>query len=163
MRVRKSLETVLKLANSIVVSLFMIGVAMEFIQSDFGIGFVGVLTFFTCYRSLNRQLRSGELRSGLEPINNETKAEATRSDQPYRFTFTHDEQVLDAIESTIADHPLVEAVFQDSGYWYSNGETGPEWFSMTVECKPQHALEIEHFINALLIDRGKSGVRFISS
>lgn len=47
-------------------------------------------------------------------------------------------------------------VFQDTGYWYSNGETGPEWFSMHVRCEVEDAEEIQAFIEQELKNRNYS-------
>ena len=66
--------------------------------------------------------------------------------KPYKFIFTHEEAILDAIESTVKAHPKVIDAFQDSGFWYSNGETGPEWFSLHVSCEEEDAASVQGFI-----------------
>lgn len=73
-----------------------------------------------------------------------------------KFIFTNEEEVLDAIRSTIANHPKVTHVFQDSGFWYTNGETGPEWFSMHVCFNEPDQEEVEKFIGETLLSHGTS-------
>ena len=70
----------------------------------------------------------------------------TKAEKSYKFIFTHEEDVLDKIQGAVEKHPKVTDVFQDSGFWYSNGETGPEWFSMHVRCKHKDSDEVQAFI-----------------
>lgn len=70
--------------------------------------------------------------------------------------FTHDESALDAIESTVSEHSAVIDVFQDSGQWYSNGESGPEWFTMHVVCLKKDQEGVKQMINDVLKDKGYS-------
>lgn len=73
-----------------------------------------------------------------------------------KFIFTSDEEVLDSIHTTLAKHPKVTHVFQDSGFWYTNGETGPEWFSMHVCFDEPNKEAVEKFIEETLASKGTS-------
>ena len=54
---------------------------------------------------------------------------------PSRLIITASESACDALQNEFRDHPLVTGSFTDSGFWYSNGETGPEWFTVTFESR----------------------------
>jgi hypothetical protein len=64
-----------------------------------------------------------------------------------KFLFTHREEILDEIEGLIRANLKVIEVSQNSGFWYSNGETGPEWFSMEVICLRRDKETVQDFIN----------------
>ena len=78
-----------------------------------------------------------------------------------RLIITAEESVCDALEQHIKEHPLVEHTFQNSGFWYSNGETGPEWFTLTIEADYSKKDEVESLVDTALKELGKSaGNRF---
>ena len=81
----------------------------------------------------------------------------------YTFIFTHEEEYLDKINSKVQDHPKVIEASQDYGNWYSNGETGPEWFSMHVRCLEKDVETVQTFIESELKKLGASisGIRYI--
>ncbi len=62
---------------------------------------------------------------------------------PSRLIITASESACDALESEFKDHPLVTGSFTDTGNWYSNGETGPEWFTVTFESRYELREELE--------------------
>ena len=64
-----------------------------------------------------------------------------------KFLFTHQEKILDDVEAIIRAYPKTIEVSQNSGLWYSNGATGPEWFSMEVVCLQRDKETIQDFIN----------------
>lgn len=78
------------------------------------------------------------------------------SKRKLKFIFTSEEAILDKIRPTIESHELVTEVFEDSGYWYSNGETGPEWHSMHVCFDEPHQEAVEKHIVSLLASEGTS-------
>ena len=59
------------------------------------------------------------------------------------------------LENRIKDHPHVIDTFQNSGFWYSNGETGPEWFTLHVEAEEQWKTVVENLVNQELKKMGK--------
>lgn len=73
-----------------------------------------------------------------------------------KFIFTADEGLLDSIERGLREHPKVTSVSQDSGFWYTNGETGPEWFSMHVCFLENDKDEVEQLIQSTLAAKGSS-------
>jgi len=155
-------------AIAIVVSLFVMGVFLGFTKNDWVIAASGLVTFGVMWGFLKgiREKKAlptvkNQAKSPREFASSSPKGQA-KENRPYRFIFTHSEDVLDAIERKVEAHPKVESVSQDSGFWYSNGETGPEWFSMHVRCKVEDAEEIQHFITALLKESGDDHqVRFM--
>jgi hypothetical protein len=66
--------------------------------------------------------------------------------QKYYFVFSLSQETLNALEPLLEEHPNVQSVCQNTGNWYSNGETGPEWFSMNVYCLEESSDLIEAFI-----------------
>ena len=70
--------------------------------------------------------------------------------------------MLDRIESTIAGHPQVREVFQDTGHWCTTGEAGPEWFAMHVECAYENREAVKAFIDQELARRGYALVQYWS-
>ena len=152
------------LSLSAICGLFVIGVALDYTSNDwivFGLGLItGILTFMylTSKRKRSRRHSHSHRKTHAQPAIKEEKSSARTSStkRSYKFIFTHSEKALDAIESAVKNHPKVKDAFQDSGFWYSNGETGPEWFSMHVRCKEEDAEEIQAFIEQELENRGYS-------
>ena len=56
-----------------------------------------------------------------------------------KYIITLDEALIDQLECEFQNHEKVSSTDQDSGFWYTNGETGPEWFTVHV-----HFLEKDH-------------------
>ena len=67
-----------------------------------------------------------------------------------RLILTASEEVCDALESQLKGQPGVLATFQNSGFWYSNGETGPEWFTITIEADYSKKEAIEALVHSKL-------------
>ena len=154
---------------TIIASFFMIGLTKGIVSNDWVIFGSGILTFISVWSLLKKYREVGEV-GGVVTLPDLPHATVTKPLQkpekrPYKFIFTHDEGVLDTIEVSIENHPKVKHVFQDTGYWYSNGETGPEWFSMHVICEVEDADEVQNFIVALLKEKGfgHQGVNFMGS
>lgn len=57
-------------------------------------------------------------------------------------------------------HKLVQDTFEDSGFWYTNGETGPEWFTATIEADYKHKEEIEKLVSETLKSAGRTGSNY---
>lgn len=78
-----------------------------------------------------------------------------------RYIITASEPVCAALATRLAHHPLVIGTFENTGNWYSNGETGPEWFTVTVEAKWENKEIIEKLVSDSLAELGVSaGNRF---
>lgn len=165
----KALIFLINLAIVLAVSFFVIGVMMDISSNETIRGISGIITFFFMLwfmfgrRKRYKQESESEIVTKDEHVNKMPWWQD--EDRPYRFIFTHSEEALDAIESVVANHPKVERVFQDSGYWYSNGETGPEWHSMHVICDRKDSDEIQEFVKDQLNQRGLEGnyVEFMGS
>ena len=54
---------------------------------------------------------------------------------PDRLIITASEDACDALANEFKNHPLVMDSFKSTGNWYSNGEEGPEWFTVTFESR----------------------------
>ncbi|WP_411895224.1 hypothetical protein [Winogradskyella sp. A2] len=63
------------------------------------------------------------------------------------------------LESKIRNHEAVVSTFQDSGNWYSNGETGPEWFTLHITTSQDRKEDIDTLVKLEL----KKIDKFISS
>ena len=72
-----------------------------------------------------------------------------------RYIITASEETCSYLCDRIKTHPLVNATFENSGYWYSNGETGPEWFTVTIEADYKHKEKIEQLVSEALQEIGK--------
>ena len=51
------------------------------------------------------------------------------------------------LESRITNHDYVMDTFQDTGNWYSNGKTGPEWFTIHINTSQDRKEDIETLVN----------------
>lgn len=159
----KGIHKLIFFAISVVCGLFIIGIALDYTSNDwivFGLGLITVFItymYFTSKRKRNHRhdrKHSHRKKQSLPAVEDEgTLTPVSPDKRPYKFIFTHSEKALDAIESAVSNHPKVEDVFQDSGFWYSNGETGPEWFSMHVRCKEEDAETVQAFIEEELKNR----------
>lgn len=137
------------------VALFFMGVMLDFTRNDLIIAGVGVVTFSLVWYLMRkgRKAAMSEAKDLIDEGLEQVKTQTESGPRPYRFIFTHEEAALDSIESAVIAHPKVIGAFQDSGYWYSNGETGPEWFSMHVKCREQDSEEVKEFIREALKER----------
>lgn len=159
----------IRVAISTFVSLFVMGVALSFITSDLAIFILGASTFLLVWNYLKKR-KTGRISTGnlTHTIINSTQKEKRSTedkDRPFSFRFSHEEQALEAIESAVENHSNVLSVGSDTGYWYTNGETGPEWFAMIVACKVDDYEEIKDFIRQQLKERnfGSQHVNFVGS
>lgn len=73
-----------------------------------------------------------------------------------RYIITASEGVCGALASSLKSHLKVLSTFDDTGFWYTNGETGPEWFTVTIEANYNDKEEIEALVAAELKAMGKS-------
>ena len=150
------------------ISLFFIGISLEFVQNDLIIFLIGVSSFFLMLGFFNKD---NEQSSSKESVSSPQENEKGKipwwetKGRPYSFYFTHEEDALDSIQTLVESHPKVKSATQDSGFWYSNGETGPEWFSMIVACKVEESEEIKKFIQEKLKEKNFSyeHINFVGS
>lgn len=70
-----------------------------------------------------------------------------------RLIITAEESTCGKIYSAFQDHPLVHGIFEDSGEWYSNGEAGPEWFTVTLETTESQKEELESALSDWLKEK----------
>lgn len=87
-----------------------------------------------------------------KPMFTKTKTEPKIS----RYIITASEGVCGALASSLKSHPKVLSTFEDTGFWYTNGETGPEWFTVTIEANYDDKEEIEDLVATELNALGKS-------
>jgi hypothetical protein len=76
------------------------------------------------------------------PANNRDEDQLTVS----KLIVTASEDTCRELESKISNHDAVIDTFQDSGNWYSNGETGPEWFTIHIISSEGRKEEIEALV-----------------
>ena len=72
---------------------------------------------------------------------------------------TASEDTCRELKSKISNHDAVVNTFQDTGNWYSNGETGPEWFTIHIITSQDRKEDIETLVKLEL----KKMDKFISS
>ena len=71
-----------------------------------------------------------------------------------KLIITAEEEVCEKLESTLQDHALVIETFQNTGNWYSNGETGPEWYTVSIVTEEKNQEEVDKLV---LSELGKMG------
>lgn len=71
---------------------------------------------------------------------------------PDRLIVTASEEACDLLKNQFQDHPLVLGCFMNSGNWYSNGETGPEWYTVTFESRYELRQKLEEDIRSATLD-----------
>lgn len=67
-----------------------------------------------------------------------------------RYIITASDEVCTRLRIALANHPLVISIFENSGFWYTNGETGPEWFTVTIEALCSNKEKIENLVQETL-------------
>ncbi len=67
-----------------------------------------------------------------------------------RYIITASEGVCSKLAMSLKNHELVIDTYENSGNWYTNGETGPEWFTVTVEANYNNKAIIEKLVSNAL-------------
>jgi hypothetical protein len=86
---------------------------------------------------------TGTIKGDVLQIGSMTFSKVT----PSRLIITASENECHALVNEFKDHPLVLGSFTSSGNWYSNGETGPEWYTVTFESRYELRQELEQALN----------------
>ncbi len=73
-----------------------------------------------------------------------------------KLIVTAAEDTCDRLELRVTNHPHIIDTFQDTGNWYTNGETGPEWFTLHIETSEDWEKEVEAFVKSELAKMGES-------
>lgn len=81
---------------------------------------------------------------------------ASKPKETNTLIITAQEPICDQLEGLIKDHPLVINTFQDTGNWYTNGETGPEWFTLHIETASKNCNKIDALVDEQLTLINKS-------
>ena len=71
------------------------------------------------------------------------------AEEVWTLIITTSEATCEQISDETENLPFVKGVFQDSGFWYSNGETGPEWFTVHIQVSPKDKSKLEKFLDEL--------------
>ncbi|MEQ8302047.1 MAG: hypothetical protein RIB47_01555 [Cyclobacteriaceae bacterium] len=71
---------------------------------------------------------------------------------PSRLILTASEDACEDLENEFKNHPLVIRSYTDSGNWYSNGEEGPEWHTVTFESRYELREELERDLKNSKVD-----------
>ncbi|MDB4285756.1 hypothetical protein N9933_00480 [bacterium] len=69
---------------------------------------------------------------------------------------TATEDTCNQLETQIKDAHCIIDTFQDTGNWYTNGETGPEWFTVHIRTASGRTKEVEELVNQAFKKMGKS-------
>lgn len=67
-----------------------------------------------------------------------------------KYIITASSKVCGILSENLKNNEFVISTFEDSGFWYTNGETGPEWFTVTIKAKWEHKKQIEELVKAEL-------------
>lgn len=54
--------------------------------------------------------------------------------------------------NALKSHPLVASCYEDNGFWYTNGETGPEWFTVNFLAEYSKRDALEAAIDEVLVN-----------
>jgi hypothetical protein len=77
-----------------------------------------------------------------------------------RYIITASEGTCSFLCNYLKGHKLIQDTFENSGFWYSNGETGPEWFTVTIEADYKHKEEIEKLVSVTLQSAGRTASNY---
>ncbi len=116
-------------------------------MSGFFIGSAVIVTLFYYSRRVNVEIDSQAQNETVSAVPSSGKD--PNEPKYYRLIITADDDVCSRICSGFK-HPNLKGIFEDSGYWYSNGESGPEWFTVTLEAKDEHRMEVEEALDQFL-------------
>ena len=104
----------------------------------------------------NSLIKAGEFK-GLIQGNNITIGNHLFSKLPVStLIVTASEDTCYKLETKISNHDYIVSTFQDTGNWYSNGETGPEWFTIHINTSQDRKEEIEDYVKKRLKELDKS-------
>jgi len=129
--------------------------------------FIGALVILVIlWYSLKQSKKLAEANEIINPEEEgplSTKVEGkVEGNQTLRLIITASEDSCSKIRNDF-EHPLVSGKFEDSGNWYSNGDTGPEWFTVTIETERQNCDKVEKALDVFLETRNiETGNRYWS-
>lgn len=64
-----------------------------------------------------------------------------------KLIITASEETCSFLAKNLLDHDLVIGTFEDSGNWYTNGETGPEWFTVSIHTFSKNRAAIDALVD----------------
>lgn len=73
------------------------------------------------------------------------KSEA-KKEEISRYIITASENICSSLASRLKNYSEVINTYENEGNWYTNGETGPQWFTVTVEAKWKDKTRIEKIV-----------------
>ncbi len=65
---------------------------------------------------------------------------------------TASDRTCSALNRKLQNHPSIIDTFEDTGFWYTNGETGPEWFTIHIKTLSKNTTTIENLVSSALSD-----------
>ena len=74
----------------------------------------------------------------------------------FTLIITTDENTCDKLEASLGTYEIIQDVSQNTGFWYSNGETGPEWFTVDITASEEDMKEVEKIVEEEFKKLGKS-------
>ena len=124
---------------------------------DIAVPTILVLAFF--FYIVSRKYKE-ETKTEEQDIQVKEKKDVDFVKEKSNYIITASSNVCSALASRLEKHPLVLRVYEDSGFWYSNGETGPEWFTVTIQTHWKNKKEIEDLVKEELKKLNKSANNF---
>ncbi|NVJ88171.1 MAG: hypothetical protein HWD82_01860 [Flavobacteriaceae bacterium] len=73
-----------------------------------------------------------------------------------RYIITASSEVCSYLANSLKSNELVYDTYENSGNWYTNGETGPEWYTVTVETFWKYKEKVENLVELELKKIGKT-------
>lgn len=64
-----------------------------------------------------------------------------------KLVVTTDEDECSELVKQLSGNPIVVSCYEGSGNWYSNGETGPEWFTVTIITSSENKQKLENLVS----------------
>ncbi len=91
--------------------------------------------------TLDQKDKQKEVNKINEPLENNPF-----ENEDLTLTIIASEKTCEQIERMLKNHNDIIDIYLDSGFWYSNGETGPEWFTVHLIVSPSKKETVEKLI-----------------
>ena len=113
--------------------------------SEIKIPFFIILALFI-FKAIRTSSEKTVLTDNQE-TNSVKETKNTKTEKSYStLIVTASENMCSYLANKLNSNSLVINTYEDSGFWYSNGETGPEWFTVHIKAEYKNKDEIEKLV-----------------